>query len=414
MPTSALSRDDAGATPGDPVASPADVGTSGGPPQVDDDRGRFRLGHRPELDGLRGVAVLLVVVHHTGQLLWPSRADRLAPGGFLGVDLFFALSGFLITVLLLADGDRFGRVRLGAFAGRRVRRLVPALAALLATAAVLALTDQTYEARAVRNSFVTVLTFSHNWALVDGWNVSLGYLWSVAIEAQFYLLWGIAVALAVRFGRRPVRVLAAVALLGVVSVFAWRWVRFDGGEPGFLLYLSTFARLDAPLVGALAGVVAVTGWLPAFRGRVAAVAGAVGVLAVVGAAMTVKGLDGFVQGWFTVVAFGAAVGVLAAVRADPDGHWRRVLRARWLVGAGVISYSLYLWHFVVFDVLRDHSDTWRAPVRAAVGVGVSVVLAVLSYRLIERPFLRRGTRRRDQDAANEKQRSSSDPKAYIS
>ena len=119
MPTSAGESRDVrrGHTGPIAVASPADVGTSGGPPQVDDDRGRFRLGHRPELDGVRGIAVLLVVVYHTGRCCGASPADRLAPGGFLGVDLFFALSGFLITVLLLDEADRRGRVR-----ARRLRR----------------------------------------------------------------------------------------------------------------------------------------------------------------------------------------------------------------------------------------------------------------------------------------------------
>jgi peptidoglycan/LPS O-acetylase OafA/YrhL len=147
----------------------------------------FRLGHRPELDGLRGVAVILVVVYHLDQM-WPAAGDRTFPGGYLGVDLFLVLSGFLITVLLLGEhGDR-GRVDVGDFARRRVLRLVPALVALLAAALVVAVVDNSlfgrsiYDTRDVLATSAWSLTFAGNWAVVfDHHSLSpLGHLWSIA------------------------------------------------------------------------------------------------------------------------------------------------------------------------------------------------------------------------------------------
>lgn len=411
VPTSTNTADGTSSAPqqltlsSDPASSPPEGA-------VDATSSRFHLGYRPELDGLRGIAVLLVFCYHVGRLLWPQNAGWMARGGFLGVDLFFVLSGFLITVLLLAEADRRGgRVALGSFAGRRLRRLVPVLVGLLGALLAASLAGKLYDPRLVRDSSLTVLTFTHNWAIVEGWRVGVGYLWSVAVEAQFYLLWAVVVAAAVRT-RRAHGVLAVAAVVGIVAVAVWRYVQVERGENLFMLYVGTASRLDAPLVGALVGVVAAAGWLPAFRGRVAAVAGALALVLFVGAALRADFLDEpLYRGLFTVVAAGGAVCVLAAVRAGP-GRLRRLLALRPLVFAGMISYSLYVWHVVIFEVVVDHTGTWRPLPRVVVGVAVALAVATLSYRFVERPFLRR--RRTDQPPPKAKHRSASAPNAYIS
>jgi peptidoglycan/LPS O-acetylase OafA/YrhL len=373
---------------------------------------QFRLGHRRELDGLRGIAILIVVAYHVGRVLWSRSPEWMMRGGFLGVDLFFALSGFLITAVLLGEADRRGgRVALGSFAARRLRRLLPALVALLAAMWALALAGKFLDPEIVRTSTLTVLTFTHNWAIADGWSVSVGYLWSVAIEAQFYVLWALIVAAAART-RRPHVLLAAIASVGVLAVVVWRFVEIDRGANLFMLYMTTAARLDAPLVGALAGVAAAAGWFPAFRGRVAAISGGVGLAALVVAAVRADVADeALYRGGFTVVAVAAAVCVLAAVRAAP-GRLRRLLGLRPLVAAGLISYSLYVWHLVIFEVLAKNTREWQPLPRVAVGVGLALGVAVLSYRFVERPFLRR--HRSSDQPAKAKHRSARAPKAYIS
>lgn len=348
----------------------------------------FRLGYRPQLDGVRGIAVILVVVYHVGRLLWPEASGWLAPGGFLGVDLFFVLSGFLITSLLLAEAQHGGGVALGGFAARRVRRLVPALVALMVVLLAIALAGKMYDPAVMARSAVSVLTFSHNWAIGAGWRVELGYLWTVAVEAQFYVLWAVVVAAAVR-ARRPHLVLAVAAAAGIVAVVVWRLAQVEQGEPLFFAYVGTASRLDAPLVGALAGVVAAAGWLPVFRGRAAAVGGTVGLAVLVGAAMRLDSLDeALYRGLFTLLALAAAVGVLSAVRAGP-GRLTRSLALRPLVAAGIISYSLYVWHLPIFEMVGRNTPGWHPLPRVALGVTLAVVAAVASYRFVERPFRRR-------------------------
>ena len=210
----------------------------------------------------------------------------------------------------------------------------------------------------------------------------------MAVEAQFYLVWAVVVAAAVR-ARRPHLVLALAAGAGIVAVVVWRLVRLEQGEALFFVYLGTTSRLDAPLVGAMAGVVAAAGWLPAFRGRAAAIGGTVGLALLVAAAMRVGPLDeALYRGMFRLLALSAAAGVLAAVRAGP-GRLTGGLALRPLVAAGVISYSLYVWHLPIFEIMGRNTRGWHPLPRVALGVTLAVVAAVASYRFVERPFRRR-------------------------
>jgi len=359
-----------------------------------------RLGHRPELDGLRGIAVALVVVFHAGRVLADARPRWAATGGFLGVDLFFALSGFLITVLLLGEADRRGRVSLGGFALRRGRRLLPALVALVAAAAVLAAGGWAYAPEVVRSSVVPALTFTSNQAMIDGGARAFPHLWSLAIEGQFYVVWAVVVAVAVR-APRPHAVLAGLATTGIVAVGIWRLVRFEQGDVPYFLYMGTATRFDAPLAGTLVGVAWSAGALARLRGPVAARVATAGLAVVVVWAVVLR--DPFdarlYHGVFSIVAVAASAAVLGAVRAEP-GPLTRVLAWRPLAALGIVSYSLYLWHLPVFEVLRRNTPAWSPAARALVAVPVAVALAIASYRVVERPL------------AKAKQRSPSEPNAY--
>lgn len=395
-------------------ADPADHGSGG--------VRAFHLGHRPALDGLRGLAITIVVLYHVGSYLWVPTATLFVHrgpvwtlrGGFLGVDLFFALSGFLITVLLLGEADRRGSVSLRNFGARRLRRLWPVLVALLVALLALSLAGWLHTTEEVRDTVLPVLSFTQNWAVAEGRAPVVGYLWSIGVEGQFYLVWAAVVVMALRT-RRPHAVLAATAIAAIVAVLAWRAHLYGDGASVLSLYVRTSTRLDAPLVGALAGVVASAGWLPRFAGRVATAAGAVGLVLVVGAATLLRFTDAALyRGLFTVVAAGAALGVLAVVRSG-GGPLVGLLSFRPLIAVGIVSYSLYVWHLLVFEIVLRHTAAWPAAPRAALGVGVASGVAVLSYRFVERPFLRRRSASRGQAATpNAKQRSSSSPKAYSS
>src|SRR5688500_16165584 len=204
------------------------------------------------LDGLRGVAVIAVVAYHLG--------PDLVPAGYLGVDLFMVLSGFLITALLL-DASRRGGVRLRAFWARRFRRLVPALLAVLAGVAVWVRIagPATFEP-AVRDQGLASMFYVSNWKLIaDGTSYAaltepvtpLLHLWSLGIEEQFYVIWPLVVALvlATAVGRRGLVVLSASgAVASAVLMAVW----FDPDTDPLRLYFGTDTRAQAFLIGALA------------------------------------------------------------------------------------------------------------------------------------------------------------------
>lgn len=207
----------------------------------------------PGLDGLRALSVLFVVAFHTG----------LIEGGWIGVDVFFAISGFLITGLMVAEHDRTGTVALGAFWGRRFRRLIPALFVLLALIVVLVRLDQV--AVASRDVW-GALIYSTNWVHIVGgasyWDQfatpdPLRHLWSLAIEEQFYLVWPVVAWFVLR--RHDARVLGRVAIAGAVMSAIVQIIGIHGGLSIDRVYQGTDTRAVAFLIGA---ALASRGWPP--------------------------------------------------------------------------------------------------------------------------------------------------------
>ena len=322
-------------------------------------------------------------------MLWSDARFWLAPGGVLGLDVFFVLSGFLITSLLLDEADRRGRV--GSAASRcgacdaSCRRWWACPPFLLA----ISLAGKMYEPDAVLHSMPTVFTFTHNWAIAYGWDGSLGHLWSVAVEAQFYLVWAVAMALVVRYTRRPHVVLAALTATGIVAVARRPQPRAQPRHPGPPpLHGHALAPRRPPRGGARRGR-RLAGWLRWFRGRTAVGLGAAGLaLLAVGAAVCEMGDPFLYHGGLDAGRPGAGAVVLAAVRM-PASRLGRTLALRPLVAAGLVSYSLYVWHLPLFEILDKNTGGWSPPLRAVVGLALALVAAVVSYRLVERPFLRR-------------------------
>lgn len=352
-----------------------------------------RLPHLRALDGLRGVAVALVVAYHL--------APDLVPGGFLGVDVFFVLSGFLITSLLVEEVRTTGRVALRDFWVRRVRRLAPALLLLVAGLAAYAqLWAAPGELPRLRAHSLWTLGYLANWKLIlDGTTYTdlvvgespLRHAWSLAIEEQFYVLFPLVVWALARLAGSPTRLRQALVVLGAagaVASAAWMVVVWGDGRDPSRGYFGTDTRAQSLLAGVVLGAVLVG--RPPREGngaRAAALLALPAAAFLVGAVLTAEELDAWLQhGGFLLVALAVAALIAAMERAA----WlRRPLSLRPLVGLGTISYGVYLWHWPVV-VLVDEARTGRTGVAlAALRLALTLAAALLSHRLVERP-IRRG------------------------
>ncbi|ANY10352.1 acyltransferase family protein [Pseudonocardia sp. HH130630-07] len=334
------------------------------------------------LDGLRGVAVLGVLAFHTGLL----------PGGFLGVDLFFALSGYLITDLLLREVAATGTVSLRAFWGRRTRRLLPATAVLLlVTGAGTVLFGPPDLARSTLSDGPWVQLNLQNWHLLAesasywdrfGQQRVFEHLWSVAVEEQFYLAWPLLVVLLARGADRAgSRVLLAAALLSLGSVVLMA-VLADPVDPT-RVHTGTDTRAFSLLVGAAAATGPVRAFLARLPGRWPGGSAAAAAAGIAAALLLVDGERAPLLFTGGLALFSVAAALLIALCVQAPRSWvARLLAVRPLTGAGRISYALYLWHWPVIVLLPGGpgDPLWTVTVCA-----VSVGAAILSTVLVEDP-----------------------------
>jgi peptidoglycan/LPS O-acetylase OafA/YrhL len=345
-----------------------------------------RLGYRPALDGIRAVAITLVVLGHIAFFLVPASNGHFFRSGFLGVDLFFVLSGFLITTLLL---ERHGREPhpIGRFYARRGLRLVPALAALLTVNLIVAIAFSGSVGNALR-SFAVAFTYTTNWAELDNITISkyVLHFWSLAIEGQFYLVWPLAIFGMLRLGLTRREMVVVVLAVGV-AIACWRASLWWSGHQWLRLYLRTDVRADSLLVGAVLALLPYDALVARVRPTVRSIVGLCGLLVFVAAAQGLKQWsDVLYVGGFTGLAVVGAV-VIAMVLL-PGSALYAALASAPAVFLGRISYSLYLWHFPVFWVVADNTKSWTPAARVLVAVPAAVLIATASYRFVERPALR--------------------------
>jgi peptidoglycan/LPS O-acetylase OafA/YrhL len=375
-----------------------------------------RLPYMPGLDGLRALAVIAVLLYHA-ELAW-------IPGGFLGVEIFFVISGYLITALLLAEWHESGRIELKKFWLRRARRLLPALYLLLVVCLAFAVVFLPGEVARLRGDVVAALGYVTNWYLIFG-HVSyfeavgrpslLQHLWSLAVEEQFYLIWPpiLALGLAIGATRLRQRRMLTVALIGAVASAVAMGLLYAPGVDPSRIYYGTDTRATGLLCGAALAFLWVPGdkhrpsearhygfELPG-RGRLRRrwgwmapllfdILGFAALGALVWLCLHLGEFEPFLyKGGFVLVGIATTATIMAVV-SPYTLIGARLLGSAPLRWIGVRSYGIYLWHWPVFMVTRPDLDVpfggWRL---LALRLIATVVLADLSYRFVETP-IRRG------------------------
>lgn len=347
-----------------------------------------RSGYLPGLDGLRALAVLAVLLYHA-DIAW-------IPGGFLGVEVFFVVSGYLITLLLLNEYRKHNRINFKNFWQRRARRLLPALFVMLAAVLVWMVVFLPGEVASIRGDVVAAFTYITNWYLIAaqksyfetiGRPSLLQHLWSLAVEEQFYLLWPLIFAFLLT--RLRTRGALLVLMLGAALSALWMGVLYTpDGDPS-RIYYGTDTRAAGLLIGAALAFV----WSPQPDDKKPSwkhwALDGVGIAALGGLVIAFLWIDEFnpflYRGGMLLVAIATAF-LIAAVVHPKSPLVGPVLGFSVLQWIGLRSYSLYLWHWPVFMLTRPQLDTTLegAPL-LAFRFAVTFAVAEISFRLIERP-----------------------------
>jgi peptidoglycan/LPS O-acetylase OafA/YrhL len=352
----------------------------------------YSLPYVPAIDGLRALAIAAVLLYHAGY--------NWIPGGFLGVEVFFVISGYLITSMLLADRNSRRGVSLTVFWQRRARRLLAAMTTLVIGVLTFYVVFHADGVAEIRGDAVAALTYVSNWYLIfenQSYFETLGrpsplqHLWSLAVEEQFYIIWPIAFALVV--GRLKTRAAVTVILAGATASTLLMAVMYEPLTDPSRIYYGTDTRAAGLLIGAALAFVWVPGRLPSVASAAPHIPDTFGLLALAGLAvlcLMVSEFDAFLyQGGFAVTSVLTAALIAAAVH--PGARLlHAVLGWRPLVWVGLRSYSIYLWHWPVFVFTRPGVDVQLDGLELfALRLGITLVLAELSYRLVETP-VRRG------------------------
>ncbi|HEX3597978.1 MAG TPA: acyltransferase family protein [Polyangiaceae bacterium] len=348
-----------------------------------------RIPHVAALDGLRGLGVTGVLLFH---------ANGLLPGGYLGVDLFFVLSGYLITCLLLAEHETTGRIDLSSFWVRRARRLFPALLSLMPAVALYGrYVARADELEALRLQALASLGYLANWHAIFGhrsyWQLfaapsPLEHTWSLSIEEQFYVLWPLVVTLVLR--RHGKRTILALSLALCVLSMGAMMLLFQPGDTS-RAYLGTDTRMAGILSGA-----ALATLLPPGRTLPAALVRGLDWLGV-GAALglgvawcTLSGTRPFLyHGGFWLTELAVLVLIVCAVMGEKS-FVARALSVRPLASLGIISYGVYLWHWPVNVFLTEDRTHLHGVPFQAMRFALTFTIAAASYRFLERPIRRHG------------------------
>lgn len=342
------------------------------------------IGYIPALDGLRALAVTVVYIFHA--------TKPLSTGGFIGVDIFFVISGFLITALLVKEWNKYAGINFKNFYIRRALRLLPALILLLI---VYLIVTQTFLRGVVKGAteqawgdVLIVLFYVSNWtrALGLGRPNVLGHAWSLSTEEQFYMLWPPILFLLLRYVRTPKRI-ALVAFAGGLLVALHRYSMAINGASIERMSTGLDTRLDGILMGCGLGVLYISGLLPRtlkFQ-KLANVLAVISVLVLLTLNFTVSYFDRESYMYWLLLANVATLFILLQLAVVEKSWLKWVLELPPLIYIGKISYGLYLYHMPILTFMGElgfHSWT-----RLVILGPITLAVAMLSYKYLETPFL---------------------------
>ena len=328
------------------------------------------IAYRPDIDGLRGVAVLAVLGFHA--------FPRFSPGGFVGVDIFFVISGYLISTIILHDVAS-GRFTYSGFYGRRIRRLLPALVTVLLAALVAGLfSDFLTELSRLGAHIAAGATFLSNiilWREDSYFDVvstakPLLHLWSLGVEEQFYIVWPLALA-TISQRRIPWAVTAIVLVSFAINI------AIVGSHPAAAFFLPA-TRIWEFMIGALLACAGTRAWVPQRQDTISAI----GFTLLVVSLCFINKATAF-PGWAALL---PTLGAAAVIAAGADAWLNRTLLAnKAAVFSGLISYPLYLWHWPILSFLTVNLGELSPGLKLA-AIGASFVLASMTYMWIEKPL----------------------------
>jgi peptidoglycan/LPS O-acetylase OafA/YrhL len=362
-------------------------------------------GYQPALDGIRAIAVSLVIAFHLGAI----PGARAVGGGWLGVDMFFVLSGYLITSLLLKERLRTGKVSLRRFYARRALRLAPLSITLVVV--VLVSGHFTPTLQLTRLGAISIIFYFSNWVFIRDLSAlgSLSHCWSLSIEEQFYLIWPVTLVGIIALARKRARVVlivvtAGIAIAqGVVRRDLWLAAFAPIGNTGAdrvdawqRFFAGSFQRPDGLLIGCLIAVVLHGRSFGPVARRISKYAAIVG--AIVAAAIIQQASFPFWTPYvyfiplWGLTAFNVATAVVViSLVVDPGSWGAAALSIRPLRWIGRRAYGIYLLHPLVLDVVMKDTEL-ASPITVTIVLACTFLLAAASYRWVERPFLRRKAR----------------------
>jgi peptidoglycan/LPS O-acetylase OafA/YrhL len=344
------------------------------------------LEYRPELDGLRGISIMLVLTHH---FYYP-----LLPGGFFGVDIFFVLSGFLITSLLVKEWNQKGKINLKNFYFRRVLRLIPALILFMLVTGIVALLFLTQkEASKTYQGIWLTLCYASNWFYAfRSFSASnlLGITWSLAIEEQFYTTWPIILLLAHKLRLRRPWVLCALPVTVMIIAFH-RKMLAEHGASILRLYYASDTRADALLIGCFIGLLFAWELFPRnsirFEIWIKSLAtGSLIFLAYMVGTASWGDMFLYTYGGYTLIAVAIGLILIVLIVRPPKGALL-FLNFAPLVWIGRVSYGLYLWHWPVRELIYPKNNIPTSVTQLVLVIVLSLLLTSVSYYLVEKQFL---------------------------
>jgi peptidoglycan/LPS O-acetylase OafA/YrhL len=378
-----------GGTTADP--EPATRGRSGSAaPRTATDTYRFRLGNRPPLTGIRALALFTVLTYH-------SNFETL-PGTWVALQVFFVLSGFLITAMLAGEGKRTGRVKLGSFYARRAVRLLPPLLLTVALLAIYAhFVHVADAAQRLWGDSLAALFYYADYRQAFGHAPFFGYLaqtWSLSVEEQFYILWSIAMVVAVAMHRH--RLAYGFAIAGMLAstgdrLFLVYHARHFDNVVFDRIYYAFDTRADALFLGCLLGLLAADGYLHGWarwaRGLITLAAAASAVFLCWILLYAPLNTENLCVWWLPSTTVASAV-IITYFVICPRSLGSRFVGIGILVFIGDLSYTVYLVHFPVYLAVQQNQTGWAYWPNEAFRLVIIFTIAIASWFLIEKPLMR--------------------------